>query len=703
MRVKQAKKRTWIVMLCLALTLTFLPGAALAVNTYTTSDACVEKIKEFEALRQTAYTDISGKWFIGYGSTCNPSDYPNGISVEKAEELLRSDLAVAEGIVNGMLMRYGISVTQYQFDALVDMTYNLGMQWINPEYRLCSYLIDGIEFYSEEEVVNAIATWCHAGGDVVMENLVSRRLWEAFLFLYGDYDNDGPEQYRYIDYEVNGGVKDPRQSSRTVFYPVDQPYGELPVPSKEGQGFLGWFDTEGVQLDGADLAVESLHVYARWGNAASVPIPTQPTIDYSAWVNPYTDVKDSDWFYTYIRELSYHGIVSGDPEGTFRPENEISAGEALKLILLAATEAKDPGNAGKGEHWAANYLALAEGLGCVMPGEITDLDGAIDRATIARIAAIAMGLELKDGPSPFADTEDLYTLVLFEAGIVEGSTEGAHRYYKPYDGITRAEACTNVSRVRNYVPANNPMTSGYIEYGKNRIPVLWDVPAAPYNKDLLVREGSWMHYYDDNYTTAIGIDVSSHQGEIDWQKVAAAGIEFAFIRVGYRGYGSEGTLNEDPYFYQNIQGAQAAGIKTGVYFFSTATSVEEAEAEAEFVLERILPYSLNYPVVFDWEIPNSSARNAKVSKETLTDSTLAFCRRIEREWYTSMVYMNMNVAYERLNLSWLTDYDFWFAQYNSRNQPDMFYNFRIWQYTDSGNIPGIEGKVDMDIAFIPYN
>ena len=119
------------------------------------------------------------------------------------------------------------------------------------------------------------------------------------------------------------------------------------------------------------------------------------------------------------------------------------------------------------------------------------------------------------------------------------------------------------------------------------------------------------------------------------------------------------------------------------------------------MLERILPYSLNYPVVFDWEIPNSSARNAKVSKETLTDSTLAFCRRIEREWYTSMVYMNMNVAYERLNLSWLTDYDFWFAQYNSRNQPDMYYNYRIWQYTDSGTVPGIEGKVDMDIAFIP--
>ena len=82
MRVKPVKKRTWIVMLCLALTLTFLPGAAFAVDTYTTSAECVETIKAYEDIRLTAYTDISGKWYIGFGCTCDPSDYPNGISVE---------------------------------------------------------------------------------------------------------------------------------------------------------------------------------------------------------------------------------------------------------------------------------------------------------------------------------------------------------------------------------------------------------------------------------------------------------------------------------------------------------------------------------------------------------------------------------------------------------------------------------------------
>ena len=701
MRVKPAKKRTWIVMLCLALTLTFLPGAAFAVDTYTTSDLCVEKIKEFENLRLTVYTDISGEWYIGYGSKCDPADYPSGITEEQAEELLRKDLAVAEDIVNGMLMQYGISVTQYQFDALADMTYNLGRQWINPEYRLCSYLINGIDRYSETEIVNAIATWCHAAGNVVMDNLVVRRLWEAFLFLYGEYDNSGAEQYCYIDYEVNGGVKDARQDSRTVFYPVGLPYGELPVPTKEGQEFSGWFTPEGTQLTGVETAVESLTVYARWGSAAVTPIPTQPAVDYSAWVNPYTDVKDSDWHYSYVRELSYHNIVAGYPDGSFLPDSTISAGEALKLILLAATQAQDPGNSMTG-HWAENYLALAEGLGCVAPGEILSLDNQIDRATIARITAIAMGLELKTGTSPFADIDDTYTLTLFEAGIITGDTEGGHRYFKPYEGITRAEACAIVSRVRNYTPANNPALSGYIEYGKNRIPVLWDVPAAPYNKDLMVRDGSIMRYYDPNYTTAIGIDVSRHQGTIDWQKVAASGmVEFAFIRVGGR-FAESGDFYDDSEFQRNIEGAQAAGIKVGVYFYSTAVSAEEAVQEAEFVLEKIRPYSLEYPVVFDWEILSKTSRNANVSQDTLTAAALAFCQRIEQEWYTPMIYMGLETGYNRLNLSLLTDYDFWFAQYNSRNQPDMYYNYRIWQYTDSGSVPGIEGKVDMDIAFIPY-
>lgn len=701
MRVKKGNaSRIWALGLCLALALTLLPGAGLAVETFSASEECVELIKEFEDYREMPYVDSNGKWYVGYGVTCQPSDFPNGVSEEEADMLLRMKLLEAESAVNQLLTQYSISATQYQFDAMVSMTYTLGTQWINPSYRLCSYLINGVERYTEAEVVNAIATWCHSG-TLVLENLVTRRLREAFLFLYGAYENNGPESYCYIDYETNGGVWADSQDSRTVFYPVGLPYGELPEPALPGQTFQGWYTGDGRLLTGEEQALGSLHVFARWsaggGNTGTVP-PVEE-IDYSSWVNPYSDVSDGDWYYPYVRELSWHKILGGYPDGTFRSGNKLSAGEALRLIMTATTKV-DPGNASSG-HWASNYLAQAEGLACLMPGEITNLDGEIDRMTIARITAVAMGLAWVDGPPPFADTDDGYTLALYEAGILAGEIKDGRRYFHPDAGITRAEMCAIISRVRNYKPPNIPSQSGYIEYRNKRIPVLWDVPAAPYNKDLFVRDGSRMYYNDPNYATALGVDVSRHNGDIDWRQVADYGIEFALIRIGGR-FAESGDLYDDANFEANLAGAKAAGVKTGVYFYSQAVSVEEAVEEARYTIERLGGQSLEYPVIFDWEIYSSTARSYGVSKETVTACAIAFCDTVAMAGYTPMIYMGLEVGYNRLDLSQLTGYDFWFAQYNERNQPDMYYDYRIWQYTDSGNVPGIGGRVDMNLALIPY-
>lgn len=707
MKIKTFLKKLLSLGLCLLLTLTTLSGAALAVETFTTSDAGVAMIEELEGYRQMPYVGANGKWYVGYGLECDPANYPEGISTEEAERLLREHLIQDEAWVNGFLLQYGISVTQYQFDALVSLTYTLGTQWINPSYRLCAYLINGIGNYSEAQVVNAIATWCHSGGNEILENLVNRRLREAYLFLYGLYENDGPMRYCYIDYEPNGGTRDPSQDSRTIFYPTGGVYGALPVPTRAGYTFDGWYTADGTQLTGEEIAMGSLYVYARWsegGGAAPVTptVPSEQKPDYSNWVSPYGDVKEEDWYYTYVRELSYHGIVSGYPDGTFRPNSELTAGEALKLLLVAATKT-DPGTAASG-HWAGSYLALAESLGCVIPGEIVDLDAPIDRLSIASIAAIALGLQPVTGPTPFADVDNGYTLALYEAGIITGDTSGSQRFYNPGGRITRAEMCTIVSRIRGYETPNDPALSGYVEYESDnkRVPVLWNVPAAPYNKDLFVRDGSWMYYNDPAYTTAIGIDVSSHQKDIDWQKVADSGIEFAIIRVGGRGWGTEGKTYLDEQFEKNLTGAQAAGLRTGVYFFSTATSVEEAVEEAGIVLTALAGRALEYPVVYDWEISNREARNANLDVSVATDSAIAFCETIALAGYTPMIYLGLDTAYSRLDLSRLTAYDKWFAQYTSKNQPDMYYDYRIWQYTSSGSVPGIEGKVDMDIAFLPY-
>ena len=139
----------------------------------------------------------------------------------------------------------------------------------------------------------------------------------------------------------------------------------------------------------------------------------------------------------------------------------------------------------------------------------------------------------------------------------------------------------------------------------------------------------------------------------------------------------------------------------GVYFFSQAISVEEAEEEARFVLENLAGASLDYPVVYDWEaVSDSAARTNGLDASTLTDCAIAFCEAVAREGYTPMIYYNSPVGYTRYQLSRLTDYDVWFAQYAS--QPTMYYDYRIWQYSDSGSVPGIDTRVDMNLAFLPY-
>lgn len=208
--------------------------------------------------------------------------------------------------------------------------------------------------------------------------------------------------------------------------------------------------------------------------------------------------------------------------------------------------------------------------------------------------------------------------------------------------------------------------------------------------------------YDDNgfltcltATSIPGIDVSHHQGDIDWPAVKAAGVEFAIIRLGYRGY-KDGKLHIDEQVVQNLSGARAAGLKIGAYFFSQATSVAEAEEEARFALEILGKTPLDYPMVFDWEYINETARTAKVDGDTLMACVRAFCHTVEQAGLEPMVYFNQDLARTKLDLDSL-DCPFWLAMYaDGLKYP---YDVRFWQYTDSGTIPGIEGNVDFDLYF----
>lgn len=238
--------------------------------------------------------------------------------------------------------------------------------------------------------------------------------------------------------------------------------------------------------------------------------------------------------------------------------------------------------------------------------------------------------------------------------------------------------------------------------GEVYLPVFADVPASSLNKEQLITRNNYSFYKENGSITSIaGVDVSEYQGDIDWEKVKAAGIDFAIIRVGFRTYGG-GEIQLDTKYVQNIEGALSAGIKVGAYFFSQAVSTEEAVAEADAIIDALEPYDISYPVVFDWEmIYGENARTDTVGVETLADCCIAFCERVRSAGYKPMIYSNKNTSLMKLDLPRIKDYDFWLAEYNT--EPTYYYDFDIWQYASDGYIPGISGEVDMNISFRDFS
>lgn len=220
-----------------------------------------------------------------------------------------------------------------------------------------------------------------------------------------------------------------------------------------------------------------------------------------------------------------------------------------------------------------------------------------------------------------------------------------------------------------------------------------------YNLNAFVHDGDKLSYTDtEQYSYRLGVDVSHHQGVIDWNRVKADGYEFAFIRLGYRGYGNEGRVCLDSEFYNNMKNARAAGIDVGVYFFSQAISEEEAEEEADFVIQHLEGCELQLPVVYDPEsILDVPARTDDVSGEQFTMNTEAFCEAVAEAGYQPMIYSNMLWEAYQLNLEELP-YPVWYADYEP--VPQTPYDFEFWQYSNAASVEGISGNADVDIQLI---
>lgn len=212
-------------------------------------------------------------------------------------------------------------------------------------------------------------------------------------------------------------------------------------------------------------------------------------------------------------------------------------------------------------------------------------------------------------------------------------------------------------------------------------------------------------------TVTMGIDVARYQGTIDWQEVAGADIDFAIVRVGYRGM-KDGEITEDPNGRYNLQEAAKAGIPLGVYFFSTAITEEEAQQEADWVAELIAGYPITYPVVYDCENFNDpDSRQYAMSKTERTDVALAFLKAIEKKGYEGMFYaskvdMELEKSWEVSRIE--EEYKIWVAQYPALpypETPETSYsgNHHMWQYSMEGSVPGIRQNVDLNIAYFCYD
>lgn len=668
--MKRKRFLTLLLTLCLALTLCM---PVFAYQGMAASDTAVKLIESYEGFHANRYSS-GGKWYIGYGTQCGADDYQDGISQEEAEMLLREKIAGYEAKINEFCLRYDRELTQGQFDALVCFTYNFGTSWLTGTSDLVQ-IVRGEKNATRLELAQAFGAWCHVGGNAE-EGLARRRLQEAALYLDGTIEASETEFAYLIIKRETGATYD------TDFrvYEIGKSYGAFPEMSKLGYTFAGLQTKSGEIITEGSVVTEGVTASAVWKKEA-----------YSG--KTYGDVLPGHWYYDYVMDLSKNGVINGNPDGTFAPDRAITAGETLKLVLLAAGHTAQ---APSGEHWASGYGTYAVSMGYLAKEQVGNLGGTMKRVDVARLAAKAIGYGASIASSPFTDTSDGYVTALYEAGVLTGSEENGELVFKPDSSITRAEAAAIVWRLYRLAATD---TGQKIHYNSYTLDVLPGVPVNSYDKSAFHREGSVMQYNDSSVRTRLGVDVSHYQGSIDWQAVAESGVEFAIVRVGGRGY-TEGAIYEDTKFAEFADGAADAGLQVGTYFFSQAISVEEAVEEANYVLERIRNHPISGPVVFDWEvIGKSEARTYGIETKTLCDCANAFCSIIERAGYRPMIYFNNYAGYVKYDLSKIKKYDFWYAQYDT-DSPGFYYDIQMWQYTSKGKVPGISGNTDMDLWLI---
>ena len=397
----------------------------------------------------------------------------------------------------------------------------------------------------------------------------------------------------------------------------------------------------------------------------------------------YLDAEQvSSYALPYLAEMSARGYITDSSDGYFRPTDAITRAEIV-TILDNMIEALVQTN--------VTYSRDVEGTVMVNSAE----GAALRDMTIAGDLIVAPGVS---GP------------VTLENVTVQGAVRNFSGA-EILDLTNRPQKPETIQPSDVYTPSET--TGEYLTYSNQQIPVYAGVERNRFAQG----DFEWdpdhpgrLIYTGRDYRTRFGIDVSAYQNRasanntIDWEAAKADGVEFAMVRIGLRGYGS-GSIMEDAFYAQNIDGAMAAGIETGVYFFAQAITVEEAIEEADFVINLLKNHEIDGPVAYDWEMHDSSYRVYGTSPEMATACAIAFCQRIEEAGYDAMVYAGQYVSYIKYDQGALEPYLSWYPEYKSASSellyPTLYYQMDYWQYSSSCTVAGIGGNVDVNLQFIP--
>ena len=432
-------------------------------------------------------------------------------------------------------------------------------------------------------------------------------------------------------------------------------------------------------------------------------IPVHPA---SAVNTTYRDVDNQIWYAPAIEFCQQHQLMDGTSHTSFAPTGLMTrAVLAEALYRLEGSPEVDasasPFSDVDASHPNASAIRWAAQEG-VVSGYPDGRFGPEDPITREQIAALLWNNQGQQSPAPteaFADADTVSdwagTAVEWVrgAGLMAG---GSDNLFFPLNNTSRAEGAIIVM---NYAKGYYGLRPGYT------LPESQPVPPNEYGENFLVGEDGYLTYIGEGPSFR-GLDVSSYQKEVDWAKVAAAGMDFAIIRAGYRGY-TTGGIVKDAYFESNIKNALANGLDVGVYIFSQALTPQEAEEEAYQLLEWVKGYDITYPLVFDWEeIARSPSRPQGASGNTVTACALAFCKVIEDAGYIPMTYGSPNKIYSGgLMLEHLQEYpSLWLANYTRGMAPTSFrYRYDMWQYSSTGRVDGIEGNVDLNICLTDWS